>query len=109
MKVSAIAAVAALAAVAVAGPVRPSGDKYLIELGPGKTQWVTKDQKHKMRAVRCPIVLVTEKQEAILANVPRLDKPSLISPMKLALTSSRPSQWLPTTPNRLPTPPWFRP
>lgn len=106
MKVSAIAAVAALAAVAVAGPVRPSGDKYLIELGPGKTQWVTKDQKHKMRAVRCPI---NQKQEAVLANVSRLDKPSLISPMKSALTSLRLSLWLPTTPRRLRTPPWFPP
>lgn len=70
MKVSAIAAVAALAAVAVAGPVRPSGDKYLIELGPGKTQWVTKDQKHKMRAVRCPIVLITENRKLFLLTYP---------------------------------------
>lgn len=53
MKVSTLAAVAAFAATAIASPVRPDAgsDKYLIELGPGKTQWVTEAQKFQMKAV----------------------------------------------------------
>lgn len=56
MKIATLAVVSAFAATAIAGPIRPDGvgsDKFLIELGPGETQWVTKQQKHEMRAV-CP-------------------------------------------------------
>ncbi|DAA72863.1 TPA_exp: putative leucine aminopeptidase [Trichophyton benhamiae CBS 112371] len=89
MKVSAIAAVAALAAVAVAGPVRPSGDKYLIELGPGKTQWVTKDQKHKMRAAGQTFIDITNEigtnfvaTKPVAANYPKnIAHPSMVSSM----------------------------
>ncbi|KAK2836925.1 hypothetical protein FQN49_006582 [Arthroderma sp. PD_2] len=81
MKVSVLAAVAAFAATAVAGPVRPDSvgsDKYLIELGPGQTQWVTKDQKHQMKAAGKTFIDITKEfgtgfttSKAVAANYPK--------------------------------------
>ncbi|KAF3481043.1 putative leucine aminopeptidase [Arthroderma uncinatum] len=80
MKVSALAVLAAFAATALASPVRPDGvgsDKYLIELGPGKTQWVTKDQKHQMKAAGQTFIDITDEfgtdfmpTQVVAANYP---------------------------------------
>ncbi|KAF3479996.1 leucyl aminopeptidase [Arthroderma uncinatum] len=67
MKVSVLAA-AAFAATAIAGPIRPDGDKYLIELGPGQTQWVTKDQKHQMKAAGQTFIDITKYEPGFTAT-----------------------------------------
>ncbi|EEQ30640.1 Leucine aminopeptidase 1 [Microsporum canis] len=92
MKISTLAVVSAFAVTAIAGPVRPDGigsDKYLIELGPGETQWVTKDQKHHMRAAGKTFIDITDEfgsgfttTEVVPANYPKSARhASLIKPL----------------------------
>ncbi|EFR00060.1 leucyl aminopeptidase [Nannizzia gypsea CBS 118893] len=81
MKITTLAVVSAFAATAIAGPIRPDGvdsDKFLIELGPGETQWVTKQQKHEMRAAGHGFVDITDEfgtgfttTEVVPANYPK--------------------------------------
>ncbi|KAM5463462.1 Leucine aminopeptidase 1 [Microsporum audouinii] len=89
MKVSILAAVAAFAAAtAIAGPVRPAGvgnDKYLIELAPGKTQWVTKNEKHQMKAAGQTFIDITDEfgtgftaSQPVSANYPKNSRHSSI-------------------------------
>nr|AJD23168.1 leucyl aminopeptidase [Onygena corvina] len=98
MKVSVLAAVATFAVSALAGPLRPNGvgnDKFLIELAPGKTQWVTKDQKHQMKAAGQTFIDITTEygtgyvpQDVVSANYPKFDdhSSSLVTPLIAGLS-----------------------